>query len=150
MTPQLKVEILISYNSKASSMFLQECVGGSTMDPWSWHMSPRMIWVAQGCTEHVFTGVNSKSAWMAKRWKESSYLLCERGSVDYNQDAQECTAEECTGVLKAKAVIYKVCILHSQERKGTQYELCQSQKWWQLSDPSCGNIWITWMCWRNL
>jgi hypothetical protein len=40
--------------------------------------------------------------------------------------------------------------VYSQEPNGAQYELCHSEEWQQLSDPSCGNIWIKGVCWRNL
>ncbi len=64
-------EILISYNSKESSMFSQECVGGSK------NGSSKLAWRArpqdykQECTEHAFTGVKSKSAWRAARLQSS-------------------------------------------------------------------------------
>ena len=63
-------EISISYNSKASNMFSQECVGGPKNG-------------------------SSKSAWRAARLNESFYLSWKRGSFDYNQ---ECTEYAFTGV----------------------------------------------------
>jgi hypothetical protein len=59
-------EISISYNSKASSMFLQECVGG----PKTGSSKPACR-ALRLYTEQVFTGVNSKSAWRAARLQSS-------------------------------------------------------------------------------
>jgi hypothetical protein len=59
---EVATEILISYNSKASSMFSQECVGGSKNGS-----SKPACRASSLYTEQVFTGVNSKSAWRAAR-----------------------------------------------------------------------------------
>jgi hypothetical protein len=59
-------EISISYNSKESSMFSQECVGGSKNGS-----SKLAIRASRLYTEQVFTGVNSKSAWRAARLQSS-------------------------------------------------------------------------------
>jgi hypothetical protein len=55
-------EISISYNSKESNMFWQECVGGSRNGS-----SKLACRASRLYTEQVFTGVNSKSAWRAAR-----------------------------------------------------------------------------------
>jgi hypothetical protein len=55
-------EILISYNSKESSMFSQECVGGSKNGS-----SKLACRASRLYTEQVFTGMNSKPAWRAAR-----------------------------------------------------------------------------------
>jgi hypothetical protein len=63
---EVATEISISYNSKASSMFSQECVGG--------HKNGSLKSVCRASrlyTEQVFTGVNSKSAWRATRLQSS-------------------------------------------------------------------------------
>jgi hypothetical protein len=63
---EVATEISISCNSKASSMFSQECVGG-----------PKNGSLKSACrasrlyTEQVFTGVNSKLAWRAARLQSS-------------------------------------------------------------------------------
>jgi hypothetical protein len=88
------------------------------MDPRTWPAEPQDY--KQECTEHVFTGVNSKSAWIAAR-------LC-------NQAAQECTAaEQDTGVQWRS--LCTMPITGVMVIKG---------------DPSCGNIWVTGVCWKYL
>jgi hypothetical protein len=59
-------EILISYNSKESSMFSHECVGGSENGS-----SKLACRASRLYTEQVFTGVNSKPAWRAARLQSS-------------------------------------------------------------------------------
>jgi hypothetical protein len=56
----------ISYNSKESSMFTQECVGGSNNGS-----SKLACRASRLYTEQVFTGVNSKLAWRAARLQSS-------------------------------------------------------------------------------
>ncbi len=116
--------ILISYNSKASHMFSQECVGGPkngssklARRATRWNESFHLSWKIgsfdynQGCTYLAFAGVNSKSAWRAAvggprngsskptqratRWIESFHLSRTRGSLDYKQG---CTDYAFTGV----------------------------------------------------
>jgi hypothetical protein len=63
---EVATEIWISYNSKASSMFSQECVEGPK------NGSSKLACRAQRLyTEQVFTGVDSKSAWRAARLQSS-------------------------------------------------------------------------------
>jgi hypothetical protein len=63
---EVATEIWISYNSKASSMFSQECVGGPK------NGSSKSACRAQRLyTEQVFIGVNSKLAWRAARLQSS-------------------------------------------------------------------------------
>ena len=76
------------------------------LDPWSCHRS---------CKDDVElhkSAYNMRSQeWIASRPGEPQdemslfYLSWKRGSFDYNQDAQESIAEECTGVM-AKALVY--------------------------------------------
>jgi hypothetical protein len=57
---EVATEISITYNSKASSIFSQECVGGpKNGSSKSACRAPRLH------TEQVFKGVNSKLAWRA-------------------------------------------------------------------------------------
>jgi hypothetical protein len=63
---EVTTEILISYNSKASSMFSQECVGGPKNGSWKLACSASRLYTEQG-----FTGVNSKLAWRAARLQSS-------------------------------------------------------------------------------
>jgi hypothetical protein len=63
---EVATEISISYNSKASSMFSQECVGGPKNGS-----SKSTCRASRLYTEQVFTGVNSKSAWRATRLQSS-------------------------------------------------------------------------------
>jgi hypothetical protein len=75
------IEILISYNSKESSMFSQECVGGSK------NGSSKLAYRASRLyTEQVFTGVNSKSAWRATRT-----------AIKLHRSAQQNKTKECNG-----------------------------------------------------
>jgi hypothetical protein len=59
---EVATEISISNNSKASSMFSQECVGGPKNGS-----SKLACRASRLYTEQVFTGVSSKSAWRAAR-----------------------------------------------------------------------------------
>jgi hypothetical protein len=63
---EVATEILISYNSKASSMFSHECVGGPNNGS-----SKSACRASRLYTEQVFTGVNSKPAWRAARLQSS-------------------------------------------------------------------------------
>jgi hypothetical protein len=64
---EVATEISISYNSKESSMFSQECVGGPKNGS-----SKSACRASRLYTEHpVFTGVNSKLAWRAARLQSS-------------------------------------------------------------------------------
>ena len=103
-------EIPISYNSKVSNMFSQECVGGPKNG-------------------------SSKLAWRAARQKVLFYLSWKRGSFDYNQ---ECTEHGFTGVnsKSARRATRPTAIkLHrstqqnnTQECNGAHYVLCRSQE----------------------
>jgi hypothetical protein len=63
---EVATEISISYNSKESSMFSKECVGGPKNGS-----SKSACRASRIYTEQVFTGVNSKSAWRAARLQSS-------------------------------------------------------------------------------
>jgi hypothetical protein len=63
---EVATEILISCNSKASSMVSQECVGGPKNGSFKSACRASRLY-----TEQVFTGVNSKSAWRAARLQSS-------------------------------------------------------------------------------
>jgi hypothetical protein len=63
---EVVTEISISYSSKASSMFSQECDGGPKNGS-----SKSACRASRLYTEQVFTGVSSKSAWRAARLQSS-------------------------------------------------------------------------------
>jgi hypothetical protein len=63
---EVATEISISYNSKASSMFSQECVGGSKNGS-----SKSSCRASRLYAEQVFARVKSKSAWRAARLQSS-------------------------------------------------------------------------------
>jgi hypothetical protein len=79
---EVATEISISYNSKASSMFSQECVGGPKNGS-----SKSACRASRLYTEQVFIGVNSKSAWRGSR-KTASKL---------HRSAQQNKTKECNG-----------------------------------------------------
>jgi hypothetical protein len=121
----------ISYNSKASGMFSQECVGGpkngSSKTPWwravRWNESFYLSWKRgsfdynQGCTEHAFTGVNSKWAWRAARCTEHVFIGV------YSKSTWRAA--------RLRSIMYRSIQQNkTQECNGAHYVLCQSQEWW--------------------
>jgi hypothetical protein len=111
-------EILISYNSKGSSMFWQECVGGPK------NGSSKLACRAVTLQTRVHRTYLHRS-------EQQVGLESHKTAIKLYRTAQQNKTQECNGAHYVLAMpITGVTAVND--------------------DPSCGNIWITGVCWRYL